>query len=182
VAGGSIGRGEADDLSDIDIHLAVQDEHCAELNAHRRAFVSGFGEPLLVQEAPQNAPPGGAFHLVRALAPADAARQVSLSTTFFWAMAFITAKKIARRQPGAAFGLLRMMYQARDRVRDRLSGRPQPTWAAIAAPRETLPPMRLRTPLASTFSIARACGAECIAVRTRNARAAALRRHVRTRP
>ena len=58
--GGSIGRVEADDLSDIDIHLAVQDERCAELNAHRRAFVSKFGEPLRIQEAPQNTPPGGA--------------------------------------------------------------------------------------------------------------------------
>ena len=48
----------------IDIHLAVQDESCAELNAHRRAFVSEFGEPLLIQEAPQNAPPGGGFQLV----------------------------------------------------------------------------------------------------------------------
>jgi len=57
--GGSIGRGGADDLSDIDIHLAVEDDRCAELNAQRRAFVSGFGEPLLVQEAPQDAPPGG---------------------------------------------------------------------------------------------------------------------------
>jgi hypothetical protein len=49
------------------------------------------------------------------LEPADAAREVSLST-FFWAMAFTTARKIARRQPGAVFGLLRMMHQARDRV------------------------------------------------------------------
>jgi hypothetical protein len=144
VAGGSIGRGEADDLSDIDIHLAVQDERCAELNAHRRAFVSWFGEPLLVQEAPQNAPPGGAFHLVRALAPADAARQVSFSTTCFWAMAFITAKKIARRQPAAAFGLLRMMHQARDSVRGHLAGKPQPAWGAVAAPQEALPPTNPR--------------------------------------
>jgi GNAT superfamily N-acetyltransferase len=62
--GGSMGRGEADDLSDIDIHLAVEDDQCTELNARRRTFVSGFGEPLLIQEAPQNAPPGGAFQLV----------------------------------------------------------------------------------------------------------------------
>jgi len=130
--GGSIGRGGADDLSDIDIHLAVQDERCAELNTHRRAFVSEFGEPLLVQEAPQNAPSGGAFQLVlyrgtaapievdwswqpasaaailpqamvlfdrsgglpvapawQTIEPADAARQVSLSTTLFWAMALV---------------------------------------------------------------------------------------------
>jgi len=35
------------------------------------------------------------------LEPANSARQLSLSTTFFWAMAFITAKKIVRRQPVA---------------------------------------------------------------------------------
>src|ERR1700687_1471164 len=61
---GSIGRGGADGLSDIDIHLAVADDHCVQLTAQRRAFVSEFGEPLLVQEAPQNAPPDGAFQLV----------------------------------------------------------------------------------------------------------------------
>jgi hypothetical protein len=181
--GGSIGRAEADDLSDIDIHLAVADEHCGQLNAARRAFVAEFGEPILIQEAPQNAPPGGAFQLVlyrgttapievdwswrpvstaalpeRALllfdrtaglprAPAwvtlsaeDAARQISLSTTFFWAIAFVAAKKIARREASAAFSLLRMMHQARDRVRDRLAGKPVPSWGAIGAPRETLPP------------------------------------------
>jgi hypothetical protein len=184
--GGSIGRGEADDLSDIDIHLAVADQDCVQLNAERRAFVASFGEPILIQEAPQNAPPGGAFQLVlyrgltapievdwswrpasaaelpeRAvvlfdrsgtlphapawvtLTAADAARQISLSTTFFWAMAFIAAKKIARGQPTAAFGLLRMMHQARDRVRDRLAGKPVPAWGTIAAPSETLPPTDL---------------------------------------
>jgi predicted nucleotidyltransferase len=181
--GGSIGRGEADDLSDIDIQLAVADEHCTQLNAERRAFVSSFGQPVLIQEAPQNAPIGGAFQLVlyqgaaapievdwiwrpasaaaiperavvlfdrsgglpRAqstvmLSAEDAARQISLSTTFFWAMAFIAAKKIVRRQPDAAFALLRMMHQARDNIRNRLVGQPQPTWGSIAAPRETLPP------------------------------------------
>jgi hypothetical protein len=185
--GGSIGRGEADHLSDIDIHLAVADDDCADLNARRRAFVSQFGEPLLIQEAPQNAPSGGAFQLVlyrgttapievdwswrpastatipertvllfdrsdglpRAaswivLDADEVALRVSLSTTFFWAMAFITAKKIARRQPAAAFGLLRMMHQARDSVRGHLAGKPQPAWGAVAAPQEALPPTNPR--------------------------------------
>jgi hypothetical protein len=185
--GGSVGRGEADDLSDVDIHLAVADEYCPQLNAQRRAFVSRFGEPLLVQEAPQNAPPEGAFQLVlyrgdtapievdwswqpasaaaiaeRAivlfdrssglprtpawvtLSSEEVARAVSLSTTFFWAMAFIAAKKIVRRQPAAAFSLLRMMHQARDSVRNHLAGKPVPTWGAIGAPAETLPPTDLR--------------------------------------
>ncbi|MBV9174980.1 MAG: nucleotidyltransferase domain-containing protein [Chloroflexi bacterium] len=62
--GGSLGRGDADELSDIDIHLAINDDHCAGLNETRRAFVSQFGKPLLIQEAPQNAPPDGAFLLV----------------------------------------------------------------------------------------------------------------------
>jgi hypothetical protein len=68
-------------------------------------------------------------------------------------MAFIAAKKIARREPGAAFGLLRMMHQARDQVRDRVSGRAQPTWGAIAAPRETLPPMRLQDQVVDLFGL-----------------------------
>jgi hypothetical protein len=44
--GGSIGRGKADDLSDIDIHLAVADEYCVQLNSERRAFVAQFGGPI----------------------------------------------------------------------------------------------------------------------------------------
>jgi GNAT superfamily N-acetyltransferase len=185
--GGSLGRNEADNLSDIDIHLAVDDARCTELNSGRHAFVAEFGEPWLIQEAPQNAPPDGAFQLVlyrgaaapievdwswrpastaaipeRAVVlfdrsgglprapswvtpdPDEVARQISLSTTFFWAMAFITARKIARGQPAAAFGLLRMMHQARDGVRDRLADTPRPTWGTIAAPREMLPPTDLK--------------------------------------
>jgi len=182
---GSLGRGEADALSDIDLSFAVADEHCADLVAQRRAFVARFGEPILIQEAPQNAPPGGAFLLVlyrgsvapkeidwswqptttahipmsarllfdrlslpRApawieLTPQEVAARVSLRTTFFWAMAFIAAKKIARRQHAAAFDLLRMMSRARDTVEDLLQRSSQPAWGAIASPgaSETLPPV-----------------------------------------
>ena len=182
--GGSLGRGDADALSDIDLALAVVDEHCADLNTQRRAFVAQFGEPILIQEAPQNAPPGGAFVLVlyrgsvapqeidwfwqpsgsaniptsaRLLfdrvalprAPAwifptreEVAARVSLRTTFFWAMAFIAAKKIARGQRAAAFDLMRMMDRARDAVEGLLRGAPEPAWGAIASPgaSETLPP------------------------------------------
>ncbi len=49
---------------DIDLCLAIADERCATVNNQRRAFVARFGEPLLVQEGPQNAPPGGTFLLV----------------------------------------------------------------------------------------------------------------------
>jgi predicted nucleotidyltransferase len=181
--GGSIGRGEADELSDIDIHLAVSDAHCPELNAQRRAFVAGFGEVVLAQEAPQNAPPEGAFQLVLyrgisapievdwswrpasaaaiperavvlfdrtgglprapssvALSQEETARRISLNTSFFWAMAFIAAKKIARGQPAAAFGLMRMMHSAVQSVRENLAARPLPTWGSIASPHEPLPP------------------------------------------
>jgi hypothetical protein len=62
--GGSMGRGDGDALSDLDIGLAIVDEHCPDLVAQRRAFVSQFGEALLIQEAPHNAPPNGAFLLV----------------------------------------------------------------------------------------------------------------------
>ena len=182
---GSLARGEADDWSDIDLHLAVADEQCAALNEHRRAFVATFGEPLLVQEAPQNAPPGGSFLLVlyRAtaaplevdwlwqpassasipehaqvlfdrvglprspsvlrLSAAEIAARISLGTTFFWAMAFIATKKILRRQPAAAFDLLRMIGHAQANVQMLLRGEPPPAWGAIASPatRETLPPL-----------------------------------------
>jgi len=150
----------------------------------------------LVQEAPQNAPPGGAFQLVlyrgsaapievdwswqpassaavlqsavvlfdrsgglpiapawQTIEPANSARRLSLSTTFFWAMAFITAKKIARGQPAAAFALLRMMHHARAEVRDRHAGRPRPTWGSIAAPREALPPLRLHDQLVDLLAL-----------------------------
>ncbi len=41
--GGSVGRGEADALSDIDIHLAIADDRCEELNVRRQLRWTGRG-------------------------------------------------------------------------------------------------------------------------------------------
>ena len=59
---GSMGRGEADDLSDLDLRV-VFDEHIAGICADRQAYTAQVGEAVLFQEAPQNRPAGGAFLL-----------------------------------------------------------------------------------------------------------------------
>lgn len=157
--GGSLGRGEADDLSDLDLWVAVADEDCPTVVAGRREYASRFGRPLLVLEAPQNAPAGGGYLLTlyggkagplqvdwywqprstarmprqarvlfdRAglaqeeppapLTQHERAARVSERVAFFWAMAAITAKKIARGQPWAALALLSTVARTLDGVR-----------------------------------------------------------------
>ncbi|HYP40620.1 MAG TPA: nucleotidyltransferase domain-containing protein [Chloroflexia bacterium] len=61
---GSLGRGDADDLSDIDLWLVVADEHMEDMRSTRREYICSLGKPLLIEDAPQNAPPGGAYLLV----------------------------------------------------------------------------------------------------------------------
>jgi predicted nucleotidyltransferase len=61
---GSLGRGTSDDLSDIDLWVVVDDAHIRELSAARREYVARLDVPLLTEEAPQNAPMGGAYLLV----------------------------------------------------------------------------------------------------------------------
>lgn len=58
---GSFGRGEPDALSDLDLFLVVGDAYLDAVAGERRAFVARVGEPILLLEAPQNAPPGGAY-------------------------------------------------------------------------------------------------------------------------
>ncbi len=60
---GSLGRGDADDLSDIDLFIIVADEHQAEMVANRYAYMVQLGEPLLILEAPQNWPPGAVYNM-----------------------------------------------------------------------------------------------------------------------
>jgi len=60
---GSAGRGEADDLSDLDLRVIVSDEHIGSLCESRQAYAGQVGEGVLFQEAPQNRPAGGAFLL-----------------------------------------------------------------------------------------------------------------------
>jgi predicted nucleotidyltransferase len=61
---GSLGRGDGDDLSDIDLWVVVADEHMEAVRSIRRDYILSLGKPLLIEEAPQNAPPGGAYLLV----------------------------------------------------------------------------------------------------------------------
>lgn len=60
---GSSGRGEADDLSDLDLRVVVYDEHIESICASRQVYTAQFGEAVLFGEAPQNRPVGGAFLL-----------------------------------------------------------------------------------------------------------------------
>lgn len=66
---GSLGRGDEDALSDLDIFVVVGDEDVPSDPLHRRSFSAQFDTPLLFLEAPQNAPAGGAYLLVYYDAP-----------------------------------------------------------------------------------------------------------------
>ncbi len=58
---GSLGRGDGDALSDLDLWVVVEDDHIKTICAGRRAYVTQAGHPLLFVEAPQHAPAGGAY-------------------------------------------------------------------------------------------------------------------------
>ena len=60
---GSVGRGDGDDLSDLDLRVVVRDEHIEAIIAGRQAYAAQAGSAVLFQEAPQNRPAGGAFLL-----------------------------------------------------------------------------------------------------------------------
>jgi predicted nucleotidyltransferase len=59
--GGSLGSGNADAYSDVDLWLVVKDGDIEGVREGRRQFVEVLGRPVLISEAPQNAPPGGAY-------------------------------------------------------------------------------------------------------------------------
>ena len=61
---GSLGRGDADAWSDLDVWVVVEDEHAGAVIAGSRSFVAAVGSPLLILEAPQNAPADVAYLLV----------------------------------------------------------------------------------------------------------------------
>jgi predicted nucleotidyltransferase len=61
---GSLAGNDGDEFSDIDLWVVVADEHMEVVRAERREYVAGIGKPLLIEEAPQNAPTGGAYLLV----------------------------------------------------------------------------------------------------------------------
>ena len=60
---GSLGRGTADALSDLDLFVVVEEEHSQRVIADRYAQMEALGTPLLILEAPQNRPPGGAYNM-----------------------------------------------------------------------------------------------------------------------
>ena len=58
---GSIGRGDSDELSDIDVFAVVKDEVIEDFVRNRRNCATLGVEPALFVEAMQNRPPGGAY-------------------------------------------------------------------------------------------------------------------------
>lgn len=60
---GSFGRGEGDNLSDLDLGIVMRDERLPAIVADPGAFMRGLIATSLEIPAPSNAPPGGAFLL-----------------------------------------------------------------------------------------------------------------------
>ncbi|MCA9928671.1 MAG: nucleotidyltransferase domain-containing protein [Anaerolineales bacterium] len=58
---GSLGRNDADELSDVDIWVIVADPYLQEIVEQRRQFVSKVNEPIFFVETPQNAPQDGGY-------------------------------------------------------------------------------------------------------------------------
>lgn len=143
--GGSLGRGNADSLSDIDIYVVIAEPYARFVINTTREFVSRVEGILLTETDAANAPPDGAYLLTlfhgetgphqvdwywhtgriemipprvqilfnTAELPVESMQFPSMvSFDFeneiarFWALAAITCKKIARRQPWSAIALL----------------------------------------------------------------------------
>src|SRR5262245_21882478 len=58
---GSLGLGAGDALSELDLFVVIADEHLEAVIEARDAFIAQLGTPVQVLEAPQNAPPRGAY-------------------------------------------------------------------------------------------------------------------------
>ena len=58
---GSFGRGDADDLSDLDPWIIVADDSVSEMGASLRQYALQTGTFITGGEKPRNAPPGGGF-------------------------------------------------------------------------------------------------------------------------
>ena len=58
---GSFGRGEADDLSDLDPWVVVSDAFIGEMGGRLQSFARQTGNYVTGGESPQNGPPGGGF-------------------------------------------------------------------------------------------------------------------------
>jgi hypothetical protein len=79
---GSLGRGNADDLSDIDLWLAVSDDLMAEVAADPATWVRSRCDAMLAFSLPQNAATGGAYVFSLVECP-DSLQQVD----WYWAPA-----------------------------------------------------------------------------------------------
>jgi hypothetical protein len=166
---GSFGRNEADRVSDLDLHLAVDNASCETLCFHptrrnagtgaaaeRLALISTFGRPAVIHENHNNAPRQGSFSFVLystsavmvdwVLVPlATAARHpesrllfektslpvlaVELSPAekqpltdvaeriaFFWMMAAVCCKFIARREDETVAWSFKVLQETLDEV------------------------------------------------------------------
>ena len=60
---GSLGRGTEDALSDLDLWVVISDAYYSFVSGRTREFAGKLGDPLLILEALQNAPTGGAYLL-----------------------------------------------------------------------------------------------------------------------
>ena len=60
---GSLGRGDADEWSDIDLFVVIHEAQFEEIVAARYAYMARLDEPVLILEAPQNRPPGGVYNM-----------------------------------------------------------------------------------------------------------------------
>ncbi len=63
--GGSFGRGNADDLSDIDLWVVVEDDQINAIAAAPSAFVRALVRTIMEIEAPGNAPSSGCWSTAR---------------------------------------------------------------------------------------------------------------------
>jgi hypothetical protein len=149
--------------------VVIQDEQMVGIAADPSAFVRQIARPLLIQEAPGNAPVDGAYLLVlypgqagpqqidwywqpqaharvppdarvlfdqggvakavvTAASPDHAVRRAAELVVTFWAMSFITAKKIARGEVWTAVKMLSTMQLELDELQaildDRWDGTP----------------------------------------------------------
>jgi predicted nucleotidyltransferase len=60
---GSLGRGDGDAFSDIDLWVVGEQDHIDRVNADPLRYVSQIEQPILSLEAPQNAPEGGVYFM-----------------------------------------------------------------------------------------------------------------------
>jgi hypothetical protein len=176
---GSMGRGEADQVSDIDLFVVVEDLFAGDLcyrpqvkNAgslpERLALFTAFGEPANLHENHANAPEGGSFSAVlyarppvmvdwtlvplslarrptdtsllfertpipldfiaveELLPPEELAARLAERAAFFWMMAAVVAKYLARGAADAAHQVLPLLSGAAADLEQLLDREPRP--------------------------------------------------------